>query len=622
MPNTFKNLPLAKQLYQQGNLSAAQEMAEQLLLLQADDFEVLHLLGIIAAQTRRYSQAIDYLNKALTLQPNLATLHNSLGNIYFYQKKFPLALTHYQHALTLNPNSLDTYNNLGILWGEQQQFTQAIACFQQVLTAHPQHADAWHNLGIVLSKQGKLTQALSCYQQAVTLSPHNANAYSSLAKLFKDKGEIEQSLHFYQKALSIQPHHLETYQNFLYTLNFSPNYDRPALFLAHQEFNRCYVLPLQRLILPYSPNTTPRKRLRLAYISPDFRKHSLTYFIQPLLAHHDHQQFEIFCYYNNQKVDEVTLRIQSYADHWCECMTLTDDELAAQIRRDQIDILIDLMGHTANNRALVFARKPAPIQVFNTIGYSNTTGLSTIDYRITDAYIDPVGIGEQFSSEQLIRMPNSYYCYQPNEHSPPVSNLPYLTKGYMTLGSFNTLAKLNSQLLQLWSKLLKRLPQVKLSILSLQLRDLETRQDLETKLISLGISMEQVNLGYAASTEETLHAYQQVDIALDTYPFNGATTTCQALWMGVPVVTLVGNTPAARAGLSILSTLGLVELIAHSEKEYIAIVEHLVQHPNLLQILRGSLRNRMQCSPLMDGLNFTRAMEQSYLKMAQDAQLI
>jgi predicted O-linked N-acetylglucosamine transferase (SPINDLY family) len=610
-----QTLQLAEQSYRAGQLPQAVVLYRQVLQVQPNQSEALHALGVIAAQSKHYEEAMTLIKQAILSNSAVPTFHNSLGNVFWLQKQLDEALECYQRALSLNPNLVEIYNNVGMIFGEQGKFAEAMACFQRVLAVHPKEVNALYNLGLAFSKQGRLTEAEACYQQVLTLNPNYVEAYSNLGKVCKDRGKIAEAIQYYRTALHLQPTYVEAYNNLLYTFNFSPDYDLAMMFAEHQQFNQRYALPLASVIKPPRNHRDSQRRLKLGYISPDFRKHSLTYFVEPVLSHHDHDQFEVFCYYNNLKVDEVTRRLQQYADHWITCAGWSDEVLAERIRQDQIDILVDLMGHTANNRLLVFARKPAPIQVFNTIGYSNTTGLTAMDYRITDGYIDPEGVAEEFSSETLVKMPVSYYCYRPNDDSPPVNDLPAIQNGYLTFGAFNSYAKLTQPTLALWTTVLQAVSGSKLRVMTRELNDPVLRQELYDRFTLFGISPERLIMGSAPSTEETLKAYHQIDIGLDPFPFCGATTTCQALWMGVPVITLVGKTPAARAGLSILSALGLTEVIAYTSQDYLNIAIRLAGEIEYLQRLRATMRDRMTASPLMDAVGFTRHLESAYRAM-------
>ncbi len=592
----------------QNQLEKAVKHYQQALKINPHYADACNNLSIVLKFQGKFTEAIHYCQQALTLNPNLSEAYTTLGSIAKDQGRLAEAVEHYQKALSINPNSVTAYNNLGIIYQQQAQHEQAIRCYQQALSLNPQQAETYNNLGIIYNELGQITQAILYYQEALKLNSNYAEAHNNLGTSLLDKGQSQDALYHYQKAFEIKPDYAAAQSNYVYALNFLPEYDLVQLYQAHQAFNQQHAAPLQKYIQPYENLPDPNKCLKIGYYSPDFRKHSLTYFILPILAHHQHAEFEIYCYYNNTKVDEITQKIQQCADHWINCVGWTDEQLATKIHQDQIDILVDFSGHTGKNHLLTFARKPAPIQFFHTIGYSNTTGLTAIDYRITDNYVDPE-IHSQYSAETLVCMPHSYYCYSPNMDTPLVNELPNLRNGYITLGSFNAYSKLNDQTLGWWADILHALPQARLKLLAKSFVDAEVKQMTLEKFKALGIAMERLQLGYATSSEATLAHYHQVDIALDTYPFNGATTTCQALWMGVPVLTLVGKTPAARAGLSILTTVGLNDWVTDSPQNYVTACVQLSKNIEALQILRQQLRTKMQTSPLMDGAKYTQYLE-------------
>lgn len=572
---------LALQYQQIGQLFQAETIYRQVLQVAPENSAALHLLGVIMAETKHYEEAVQLLQKAIQINEEEPIFYNSLGNVLQSQDRLSEALNCYQRALALEPNLIEAHNNLGGLFSIQNKFSEAITCYQQALTLEPNSAEIHNNLGIALKDKGLVADAIAHYRQGLEIK------------------------------LSAQIH-----SDLLLTLQYSEDYDPAALFAEHQRFNEQHILPLSSAIKPHLTERNPWRKLKMGYLSQNFRRHSVVYFIEPLLAHHDHQQFEIFCYYNNTQNDAVTQRLQQYSDHWCNCVTLSDEALIDRIRTDQIDIMVDLMGHTSN-RMLLLARKPAPIQVAY-LGYSNTTGLSTIDYRLTDGYTEPEGVADKFSSEVLVRMPDSYFCYRPADETylAPVGPLPALQNGYLTFGSFNIHAKLSPTILSLWAQVLQALPRSKLFIKAISLDELATRQALEDYFVKLGVTPERLILtGYAPSLKDHLNMYQQVDIALDSYPYNGATTTCETLWMGVPVVTLVGETPASRMGLSILATVGLTELIAQTKEEYVNICLKLAGERAYLQQLRAGMRESLRTSPLMDASSFTRHLESVYRKM-------
>jgi len=572
--------------------------------------EIHYNLAIAFKALGKNDSAIQCYEKAIQLKPDYADSHNNLGLIFQEQGKFLSATTCYQRALVSNPKHANAHYNLGNVFREQGKWNEAVENYQKALTLNPNDIKIINNLGVAFEEQDKFAEAIECYERVMTINPNYADAYGNLANIFKIKGMIDESIEYAKKALTIEPA-VKCHSNFVYTLNFSMNYDRAAIFKEHQKFNEQHCLPLARLIQPHRNERNPDKRLKIGYISPDFRKHSVAYLTEPVFANHNHAQFEIFFYYTHTKIDAVTQHLQKFADRWVNCYGLSDEALAEKIRRDKIDILVDLSGHMAHNRLLVFARKPAPIQV-TYLGYPNTTGLTAIDYHITDNYVDPEGIGEQFNSEQLIRMPHSYYVYNPIEDSPDINTLPALENNYIRFCSFNSYSKFNTKTLSLWAEVLQAVPHSKFIVKTKALNDVERRLHFEQQMKHLGIETERLELGYIATANQVFEHYNRMDIALDAFPFNGATTTCQALWMGVPVVTLVGETHVARAGLALLSTVGLTELIAYTSKEYVEICVKLVSDLNYLNKIRMTMRERLLASPLIDGKSFATQLESHY----------
>jgi predicted O-linked N-acetylglucosamine transferase (SPINDLY family) len=353
------------------------------------------------------------------------------------------------------------------------------------------------------------------------------------------------------------------------------------------------------------------RRLRIGYVSGDFYGHSVAYYIEPILRHHDKKQFEVFCYYNLDKQDEVTARLKGYADHWIPCSFMTDEALAGRIRADQIDILVDLSGHTAHNRLMTFARKPAPVQA-TWIGYAGTTGLTAMDYRITDHYMDPPGLSERYHSEQLIRLPGSNVPFSPEACAPEVSELPALSSGQLTLSSLNTLNKINPQVIRLWGRILAALPQARLMLGNVT--DPLIRQRLLDLFQEAGISEERLILHPRMSMSDYLALHRQIDFGLDPFPFTGATSTYHALWMGVPVITLAGDNAAARCGVATMGIVGLEQFITRSEEEYLQRTLSIAADLPALNRIRQSLRPKMQ-QTVCDAAGITRNLETAYRSM-------
>jgi len=553
--------------------------------------------------------------KSLSPQHKKLTVSQALQQAMHYHTagQLPEAETIYRQILQHEPNHSDALHLLGMIAAQANDHDTAIELIQKAIRVDNTVPNFYNSLGNVFNNQNLFDKAATCYQQALSLNPNFAQAHCHLGSALKNQGLIDDAIAHYRCAIGIQPNYLLAHQDLILTLNYAIDSDRAAIFAEHLRFNEQQAAPLSALIKSHLNDGNPL-RLKIGYVSADFRKHAVADFIESVLAHHEPEKFEIFCYYNHLQNDEATQRFQQYAHHWRDCVKLSDEALVAQIRQDQIDILIDLGGHTADNRILVFARKPAPIQV-TYLGYPNTTGLTTIDYRITDNYLDPDGMSEPLSSEIPLRMPASFFCYHPHENSPPVSPLPAIQQGYITFSAFHNHSKLNQHTFALWAKILHAISDAKLVIQNKSLKSVAIQHALRDRFAELGIAPERLILRDSVPYSDYLKAYHQIDMALDSYPFNGGATTCDALWMGIPVVTLVGDRSVSRMGLSILSTVGLTELITYTQQEYIERTIKLAGDLDHLQALRTGMRDRMQASPLLDGIRFTRHLEAAYRQM-------
>jgi predicted O-linked N-acetylglucosamine transferase (SPINDLY family) len=356
-------------------------------------------------------------------------------------------------------------------------------------------------------------------------------------------------------------------------------------------------------------------RIRVGYLSPDFRQHPVSYFIEPILRSHDRDRFEIFCYHSDAREDSVTTRLKKWVKNWRPMGGASDAELENVLREDGLDILVELSGHTDGHRLAVLAHRVAPVQV-TYLGYPNTTGLAAIDYRLTDRHADPPGDSDQLHSEKLVRLPKSFLCYSPPRTDGDSSVAPFRRNGHITFCSFNNFRKISPTCVTVWARVLSRVPNSKLLIKTYGLQEPGLRASLLERFKHAGVGSDQV--AFAAPTRDHrdhMETYSDADIALDTFPYNGTTTTLDALWMGVPVITLAGDRHASRVGLSILSTLELAELATRTPDEYVATAVELAANPGKIEDLRGSLRERLASSPLTDGGSFTAALENVYLEM-------
>ena len=471
-------------------------------------------------------------------------------------------------------------------------------------------------LGTALMAVGRLGEARECLQTAILLAPGLAAAHVRMGDLLAQLGRADESIACYRKAILLAPNRPNAYRNLAYTLNYSCSPPREEVLRAHLA---CAALEHRAHPAAGSHDNAPDpdRRLKVGYVSGDFRQHSAAYFVEPLLEAHDRAQVEVFCYSLAEKSEEdaVTHRMQSYADRWIRASSYSTAALVRRIARDRVDILVDLGGYTAGGRLGVFAAKPAPIQV-SWLGYLNTTGLTTVDYRITDSVADPVGDADRYYSESLARIRPPFLCYRPPPVAPPPAPPPFSKLGHFTFGCFNDLSKLSPETIGTWARLIQSVPRSRLVVKTQAMRDAPTVADLGHRLVAAGIPEERFDLlPWRVHTQHHLARYGLMDIALDPFPYGGVTTTCEALWMGVPVVTLAGDAHAGRIGATVLTALGLEELVAPSPEAYIRAAASLARDPARLANLRAALRVRMQASLLCDGPGFARAVEREYRRM-------
>jgi predicted O-linked N-acetylglucosamine transferase (SPINDLY family) len=638
---------LARSLLLDGRNAEAAAELRSALALKADDPEILANLSNVLRVTGELDQAVSCARRAIAIRPDLIAAYNNLGAALHLQGLFDQAIDTYHRALAVRssgPDIADIEHNLGIAlqragrWDEaidaltratrvnsgrgetfhqlsfalreRGRLDEAVAAARRAIEIDPNHAEAHNNLGIIFSEKGQVDEAAAEYRKAIALRPDFGGAYNNLGNALKDMGDLEGAVNFYRQAAALDSQ-TSVAENYLYSIHFHPGYDARRIALEHADWNARFAKPLAARVPPHTNDRNPDRRLRIGYVSLDLREHPVGRFLLPLLANHDHEQFEIFCYTDLARPDAVTERLKQSSDVWRPTAKLTDEALAQLVRNDRIDILVDLAMHMDGTRMLAFARKPAPVQV-TYLAYVSTTGLETIDYRLTDPYLDPPGIDESIYSEKSIRLPHTYWCYQPPASAPPVAPLPSASNGHITFGSLNNFSKVSRSALRAWIEILKQVPS---SRLIFHAGEGAHRQRVLREFLDGGIFPDRVEFVARLPIEQYLHAYDRIDIALDPFPYTGGTTTCDALYMGTPVVTLAGPTAFARGGVSLLSNIGLPELIAENSDRYIRIVTELASNPSRLTELRTTLRDRMTRSPLMNAPQFARDVEHAYRTM-------
>jgi predicted O-linked N-acetylglucosamine transferase (SPINDLY family) len=606
-------LDLALQHHQAGRLPQAEAIYRQILQQQPNHADALHLLGVVALQTGQPAVAADLIGRAVAIQPNYPQAQNNLGEALRILQRFDEAIAAFQQAITLEPNNPEAHFNIANAWADSGQYNQAIAAYRQAIALRPDYLPAYNNLGAALQAKGALDESADAYRRAISLNPDKPGVYCNLGSVLQAQGQLDEALAEYRRAIAFKPDYSEGHSSLILGMHYHPGYDATALAAESRAWNLRHAEPLKKLIRSHANERDTDRPLRIGYVSPDFREHPIARFLLPLLAHHDKTRVEVFAYAQVPKPDAITHQLREHIGGWRSIVGLSDAAAADLIRQDKIDILVDLAAHSAGNRLLIFARKPAPVQV-TYLAYCSTTGMETMDYRLSDPYLDPPGMDESVYAEQTVRLPETYWCYQPSSAGADVSVLPVAATGTITFGCLNNFCKVNDATLMMWAAVLRSLPHSKLLI---HTYEGSHRLVVHQRLERAGIEPERIRLVGKKPMSEYFTLYDHIDIALDTFPFGGGTTTCDALWMGVPVVSLVGKTAVGRTGLSILSNVGLPELAAQSEDEYVRIAVELANDLPRLNNLRETLRPRMELSPLMDAPRFVRNIEAAYRQMWQ-----
>lgn len=596
-----RQLPEAKQLY------------EQICRTDPTDSNAWRMLGAVNGMLNLHQEAAGCLQKSISLNPTNAESYYNYGIALRSLEQPDTAEAAFRQAVRIKPDYADALECLAHALLSRGELDEAARIWRQALRLRPNNAEWWSNLGTILQTQGFLEEAISYYRKALQLKPGGNIGLDNLGSALTAQGKAEEAWAAYRDGIAKRPADARLRSNLLMTLNYLPDVNPQLVLEEHRAWGR-----IQEAAIPPPrsfPNTrNPDRRLRIGYVSPDFREHSVVNFFEPLLVAHDRKAFEVICYSDTPRTDATTVRLRSVADGWRDTLKLDHDRVSQLVRADSVDILVDLAGHTANNRLPVFAQKPSPVQV-TYLGYPNTTGLSTMDYRLTDALADPEG-EEAFYTERLVRLPGCFLCYLPPAHAPAVTSLPVDGAGFITFGSFNNLAKINIQVIELWSDIMRDVPNARLLVKNHSLTDQNVRENYYGMFGKQGVSRDRLDLiGHTTSREAHLALYGRVDIALDTFPYNGATTTCEALWMGVPVITLSGKHHAGRVGLSLLTALKLDELVAHFPADYVARASALANDRQKLAHMRTTLRERTRASPLCDMQKFAHEVETTYRDM-------
>ena len=675
-----QTLSTALTLHQAGRLNEAEGLYRQILAVDPNHADGLHLLGVIAHQGGRSEIAVELIGKAIAhnngvadfhcnfanalaalgrlgeaemhyrraigLNPNHAESHNNVGNALTEQGRLDEALEHfrqaiaarpryaeahynlanalvslgrtndavaeYREAIALRPGFANAHYNLGHALRARSRFDEALECYRQAVALEPGWADAHNNFGTVLHELDRLVEAEACYRRAIAINPEHVTALDNLAAMLRSVGRIDEAIACLERALAIDPDAAGPHTNLIFALNFVPTATAADHQAERARWDARHARRFAGSIRPHPNNADPQRRVRVGYVSSHFCHQAATFAFAGVILNHDRERFEVICYSDTAQEDEITDALRARADKWHSTAKLSDDELADLIRSDAIDVLVDLVGHMGGHRLLVFARKPAPIQV-TAWGEPTGTGLKTMDYLLSDPVLVPAGERELLA-EKVADLPNFLGFWAP-EPLPAPGPLPALARGYVTFGSFNRLDKLQDLVVRTWAEILNALPTARMVLKNRRFGDAPQRDRIFALFGEKGVAPERIELLASTTRADHFSAYRGIDLALDTFPHGGGMTTLDALWMGVPVVTSPGRTISSRLAAASLTAAGLTDFIASDFGRYVELAIAKAAALPALAELRADLRARMEGSAFGDPARYARSVEAAYREM-------
>jgi predicted O-linked N-acetylglucosamine transferase (SPINDLY family) len=602
-------------LFKADELDEASAVLQRALALNAGLINAHNTLGLICHRQEQYEHALTWYRQGLALDPSATLLHANCGYTLHALQRIDEAIVAYRAALALDQEVTDTWLNLGNAWQQQNQAAQAADCYRRALIVDPRHAQGWNNLGNILSESGAIDTPIACYQRAMTVDPGFADAWSNLGNMQMANGWFTQAVESFRTALQHDPDNIAACSNLLFTYNFLREVTPQKML----EQARIFGAMAQRRAKPYTTwaNTPDKERvLRIGIVSGDLYNKAVGYFAEGVLcklAAQSAGRLQLIAYHNHRMHDDLSERIKPSFTRWRVTVGLSDAQLAQQIRDDGIDILIDLSGHTVNNRLTMFAWKPAPVQI-SWLGYFATTGVAEIDYLVADEWTLPASLESHFS-ETIWRVPHTRLCFTEPVSDVVVSPLPALVNGTITFGCFNSLAKMTDEVVALWARVLNAVPNSRLFLKAAQLLTAGMQQQTLQRFSARGIAAERLVLEGPSPRAQYLAAYHRIDMALDPFPYTGGTTSAESLWMGVPVLTLSGDRFLSKQGIGLLMNAGLPEWIAEDEDDYIARAVAFSANPQALSTLRSNLRQRVTASPIFDAAAFAHSFEEALRAM-------
>lgn len=564
------------------------------------------------SQAGNHAEAEKVCKQALSTDPSDARIWCHLGTCYLSMNRFADAIKAYEQAVKRQPRFAEAVNNIGVAHARLGKVDLAIGTFMQARALRPQWAEPSISLGNLYVTHERFDEALEAYAYAARAEPNNPEPQTLMGSIYGRLGLLDEGLKHFREALRLNPRNSVAHSNLLLAMNYDPNADPAVVLNEHRWFDRLHGQGLAP-IPPHVNSREPDRPLRIGYISPDLRRHAVAWFMLPVFQAHDPKQFKLYCYANQSDVDGISDHFRKHSAGWKQVPTVNDAQLTDMIRADGIDILVDLAGHTSGNRLGVMGRRPAPVQV-TYLGYPNTTGLSAIDYWITDGIADPID-QPMYSTETILRLPGCFCCFRPSADVPAVAPAPCVANGHVTFGLLHKMAKYNPMMLDLWTKVLDAVPQSKLLVHRDSL-DKSVQERLLREFTTRGIDAGRIEFDKRSAKEGAHYAtYGRIDISLDSLPWSGHTTSCESMWMGVPFITMRGKTHAGRMAASILQTVGVEELIAEDSAQFVRIAVDLAGDVERIKRYRTELREKLRGSALFDAKTFTRGLEAAYRQM-------
>jgi len=627
----------ALEQHKSGDLVSAETAYHEVIKLRPDIAAAHNALGALYNTQGRHEDALKCFDAALEIDPSLDEVkknrRNTLSLLGRDTSDAPLsedsldqaddifieanalrargelkpALEKYQQVIKLNPAHARAYANMGLIFEDTGNYEMAETLIESSLVFEPENAGSYNALGMTYLKQGKITESIESFTKSLDINDSNVNCLVNLGNAYKDAGQMHQALSSYRKALDIGPM-AEAHTNILFAMNYLPEFDQKTILEEHRRWNESFAAPLYPEDKQFENSPDPDRRLRVGFLSGSFRRHPVGFLTVSAMEAICKDRFELYFYNNSIANDELTKRFRAIADSWQSIVGKSDEDLAEKIERDEIDIMIDLAGHSDGFRLLALARRPAPVQVKWVGGQFNTSGMDAIDYFLSDRVETPEGV-DAFYTEEIVRLPDGYVCFDPPKYTPKVGPLPAQENGVVTFGCFNNITKVTPETIELWAKILKGVEGSRIVLKSKALKDAGVCDQFVQQFISHGIAKDRIELRGSSPHHELLSEYNDIDIGLDPFPYSGGLTTVEALYMGVPVITKPGETFASRHAASHITNAGLEDWVCDTFDSYVDLAISKAGDLNSLADMRAGLREQVQNSPLCDSKRFAKNFE-------------